>query len=92
MPVNEPLVDSRDAKKSIAKSARPQPDLKATVKPKTKSKTALERLVSRGETGLASSSRSQKEREDDAYIAYLEAKLGKGKKGEEEDDGLDGML
>jgi hypothetical protein len=34
--------------------------------------------------------RSQREREDDKYIAYLEGKLGKGKKGAE-DDGLDGI-
>ena len=93
MPVNISQVDSKDAKKSISKPPLRQLDLKATPKPKSKSKTALGKLVSRADTGpVISSSRSQREREDDAYIAYLEGKLGKGRKGAEDDDGLDGMI
>jgi nucleolar MIF4G domain-containing protein 1 len=67
-------------------------------KPKTKAKTALQKLVTPSEAGqFSASSRSQKEREDDAYIAYLENKLGYGKGGKskkqaEEDDGLDDLL
>ncbi|KAF7977509.1 hypothetical protein HWV62_3486 [Athelia sp. TMB] len=56
----------------------------------SKPRTALEKLVSRNDASpLPRSSRSQKEREEDAYIAYLESKLGRGKKTAEDDDGLD---
>jgi hypothetical protein len=71
--------------------SRPAPKLEGALKPITKTKTALDKLVLRTDPGLifSSSSRSQREREDDAYIGYLEAKLRKGKKSTD-DDGLDG--
>jgi len=67
--------------------------LKPATHAKSKPETALEKLVSRSDkVSITPSSRSQREREDDAYIAYLERKLGKEKKSAEDDDGLDGML
>lgn len=74
-----------------------KPALKKTLTSVTSAKppkprTALEKLASRSDApSLPRSSRSQKEREEDAYIAYLESKLGRGKKTAEDDDGLDGM-
>lgn len=74
------------SKKTVVKIS---PDA-AIPKPK-KPKSALERLASRKDAGsLPRPSRSQKEREDDAYIRFLESKVGKGKKSAEDDDGLDG--
>jgi nucleolar MIF4G domain-containing protein 1 len=78
-------------------SSQVSEELRTKSKSKTKPKTALQKLATRSETGrYSTSSRSQKEQEDDAYIAYLESKLGYGKGGKakkqaEEDDGLDGM-
>ncbi|KAJ7274276.1 MIF4G/MA4 domain-containing protein [Mycena haematopus] len=71
--------------------------VKARKLAKTKSKpktTALEKLVGRSNSTPASlGPRSQKEKEEDAYIAYLEAKLGYGgKKNKREDDGLDDLF
>ncbi|KAJ6513111.1 hypothetical protein C8R45DRAFT_857463 [Mycena sanguinolenta] len=69
----------------------PKPD-KTTSKPKT---TALEKLARRSNPAPASLlPRSQKEKEEDAYIAYLEAKLGYGggKKKKKENDGLDDLF
>lgn len=89
--VNQLQADTKSNKKSVPKPPPRQLDLKTTSKLKSKPQTALGKLVSRGDTGpFASSSRSQREREDDTYIAYLEGKLGKGKKGAE-NDGLDGI-
>jgi nucleolar MIF4G domain-containing protein 1 len=86
VPINQ--VDIKRNKKSASKPPLRQ---KATSKLKSKSQTALGKRVLREDTGPPTSSlRSQREREDDKYIAYLEAKLGKGKKGAE-DDGLDGI-
>ncbi|KAF7374789.1 MIF4G/MA4-domain-containing protein [Mycena sanguinolenta] len=65
---------------------------KTTPKPKT---TALEKLARRKDPAPASLlPRSQKEKEEDAYIAYLEAKLGYGggKKKKRENDGLDDLF
>ncbi|KAF7970077.1 hypothetical protein HWV62_25056 [Athelia sp. TMB] len=75
-----------------------KPALKKTLTSVTSAKppkprTALEKLASRSDApSLPRSSRSQKEREEDAYIAYLESKLGRGKKTAEDDDGLDDLL
>jgi nucleolar MIF4G domain-containing protein 1 len=83
-----------------ANSSRPIPlarEAKAKkLKPSTQPKTALEKLVRGSNLILKSSPRSQKEKDEDAYIAYLESKLGyaegsKRKKGSE-DDGLDGVV
>jgi nucleolar MIF4G domain-containing protein 1 len=63
-------------------------------KPAKPKKTALEKLVGRSDpTPTSLGPRSQKDKEEDAYIAYLESKLGYGggkKKNKREDDGLDG--
>ncbi|TFK33233.1 hypothetical protein BDQ12DRAFT_691462 [Crucibulum laeve] len=59
--------------------------------------TVLEKLV-RGSSSRLPPSRSQKEEEDDTYIAYLESKLGyskgdkKKKKSEADEDGLDDLM
>ncbi len=76
---------------------------------KAKPKTALEKLAERSEVprGIKSKAkmlpapilRDSRDEEDDAYIAYLERKLGWTKGGKrttkygkgEEEDGLDGM-
>ncbi|KIM84076.1 hypothetical protein PILCRDRAFT_818381 [Piloderma croceum F 1598] len=90
--VNRLKVDTKISKKSFSKPPPQQVDLKTISKLKSKPQTALGKLVFRGDTNpFASSSRLQREREDDTYIAYLEGKLGKGKKGAE-DDGLDDLL
>lgn len=84
-------VDSKGDKKPAPNPMPRQADLKATSKPK--SKTALEKLVSRSDKMTATSfSRSKQEREDDAYIAYLEGKLAKGKESVEDHDGLHDLL
>ncbi|KAJ3851577.1 hypothetical protein EV368DRAFT_74510 [Lentinula lateritia] len=58
--------------------------------------TALEKLGSKQSksVSLETPIRTQQETKEDAYIAYLEAKLGysKGKKAKRLDDGLDGTL
>jgi nucleolar MIF4G domain-containing protein 1 len=70
------------------------------VKPVKKAKTALEKLVGRSDpagrrsepTPASLGPRSLKDKEEDAYMAYLESKLGYTKnKGSREDDGLDGV-
>jgi len=92
MSVNQLQVDTKRNKTSVSKPPPRQLDLKTTSKPKSKPQTALGKLVLRRDMGpLAPSSRSQREREDDTYIAYLEGKLKKSKKGAEDDDGLDGI-
>ncbi|KAF7336720.1 MIF4G/MA4-domain-containing protein [Mycena venus] len=73
----------------VEAAAKPKP---AKTKPK---KTALEKLLGRSDPAPASlGPRSQKEKEEDAYIAYLEAKLGYGgkKSKKREDDGLDDLF
>ncbi|KAJ7707589.1 hypothetical protein B0H17DRAFT_1166033 [Mycena rosella] len=64
------------------------------VKPAKKPKTALEKLVGRADPTPASlGPRSQKDKEEDAYMAYLESMLGyKNKKSTREDDGLDDLF
>lgn len=83
------------SKESHEAWARGPPELSNARKPKP---TALEKLIShstRKAPGFASRiPRTREEAEEDAYITYLEAKLGyssgnKRKKGDE-DDGLDG--
>ena len=85
----------------VAKKPRvsaPPPEAKAlNPKPKNKKKTPLQKLVgnSSGHSGLL---KSQGEDKEDAYIRYLEGKLGWKKKGAKTgaygsglaDDGLDG--
>lgn len=89
--INKLKVDSKGDKKPAPNPMPRQADLKATSKPK--SKTALEKLVSRSDKMTATSfSRSKQEREDDAYIAYLEGKLAKGKESVEDHDGLHDLL
>ena len=101
----EPVQSSRCRVDSIGDKIKVSPSLppsrpKAALKTKTEPRTtALEKLVTmRPEIRQGSSfPRSQTEREDDAYIAYLESKLGyskggKAKKQAKEDDGLDGAL
>jgi hypothetical protein len=69
------------------------------VKAKSRTKTALGKLVSPSLLSSNTSNqlppKSQREKEEDEYIAYLESKLGYGKTGKRkvvsEDDGLDGM-
>ena len=86
-------------KGSIPRQKTRPPELSdAHTSTKSKSKTALERLVSRStrEAPKVASRipRTREETEEDAYIAYLEAKLGysKGTKRRtgDEDDGLGG--
>ena len=84
----------------VAKKPRVSaPPPKATASnPKLKRKTALQKLVdySSGSSGLL---KSQEEDKEDAYIRYLESKLGWKKNGAKTtayglglaDDGLDGM-
>jgi nucleolar MIF4G domain-containing protein 1 len=72
------------------------PSNQASQEPKTPSevkrpvnKTALEKLISKSNPN---SRRTQREKEEDAYIKYLETKLGyKNGKSAKVDDGLDGM-
>ncbi|KAJ7475957.1 hypothetical protein FB451DRAFT_1034114 [Mycena latifolia] len=61
------------------------------VKTVKKTKTALEKRVARSDpTPTSLGPRSQKDKEEDAYMAYLESKLGYTKKKSlREDDGLD---
>ncbi|KAJ7158634.1 hypothetical protein C8R46DRAFT_1178090 [Mycena filopes] len=64
-------------------------------KPAKTKKTALEKLVGRRSdpTPKSLGLRSQRDKEEDAYIAYLESKLGYGKKkNNREDDGLDDLF
>ncbi|KAF7312428.1 MIF4G/MA4-domain-containing protein [Mycena indigotica] len=78
---------------SATKSKRPSDDAEhADSPPKKKARVEPEHPV----PVVASSHvpKSQKEKEEDAYIAYLEGKLGydKKKKGKKEDDGLDDLF
>lgn len=67
---------------------------------KPKSKTPLAKLSRKAASVPAKLPRGQQEEHEDAYIAYLESKLGWKKGGSRtskygkgmEDDGLDGML
>lgn len=65
------------------------------VKNPKKEPTRLEKMVAAPKPGARV--RTQKEKEEDAYIAYLESKLGYGKGSKKkmsaaDDDGLDGMF
>lgn len=80
---------ARVTSEPVVKVAQPKPK-PAKIKPK---KTALEKLLGGSDpTPAPVGPRSQKEKEEDAYIAYLEAKLGYGgkKTKKREEDGLDG--
>ncbi|KAJ6609206.1 hypothetical protein B0H10DRAFT_484287 [Mycena sp. CBHHK59/15] len=74
-------------------SSAPNP-IKA-VKPAKKTQTALQKLAG-GSTSSSQLPRSQKDKEEEAYIAYLESKLGYTKGGKRkqkrEDDGLDDLF
>ncbi|KAJ7067055.1 hypothetical protein C8F01DRAFT_657335 [Mycena amicta] len=85
------------------KKARFATEAPAATKPKSttpktqKRKTALEKFAEKQSKPAALPARlprSQKEKDEDAYIAYLEGKLGhdKNKKGKREDDGLDDLF
>ncbi|KAJ7761899.1 hypothetical protein DFH07DRAFT_412445 [Mycena maculata] len=79
-------------------STAPRTEPAKVAKPVKKPKTALEKLVGRSDgrrdpTPRSLGPRSQKDKEEDAYIAYLESKLGYGnKKNKREDDGLDDLF
>ncbi|KAJ7170843.1 hypothetical protein C8R43DRAFT_981266 [Mycena crocata] len=90
----QPVPVQASTKPSIATSEPKAMKAPKTVKPVKKTKTALEKLVGRPDPSPASlGPRSQKDREEDAYIAYLESKLGYGqKKNKKEDDGLDDLF
>lgn len=80
---------------TVFKSAATAERAPTNSKPKQRQQSALQRLADR--TASMPVPRTQAERDEDAYIAHLEAKLGMGqrsKKGGEgfEDDGLDGKL
>jgi nucleolar MIF4G domain-containing protein 1 len=78
----------------LGESTTPRIEPVKAAKPAKPKKTALEKLVGRSDpTPTSLGPRSQKDKEEDAYIAYLESKLGYGggkKKSKREDDGLDG--
>ncbi|KAJ7126872.1 hypothetical protein C8R44DRAFT_779779 [Mycena epipterygia] len=79
----------------VKDSAPPRTEPAKVAKPAKKTKTALEKLAgSRFDPTPGSlGPRSQKDKEEDAYIAYLESKLGYGnKKKQREDDGLDDLF
>ncbi|KAJ7903418.1 hypothetical protein B0H14DRAFT_3079584 [Mycena olivaceomarginata] len=82
---------ARVTSEPVVKVAQPKPK-PAKIKPK---KTALEKLLGGSDpTPAPVGPRSQKEKEEDAYIAYLEAKLGYGgkKTKKREEDGLDDLF
>ncbi|KAK7033227.1 MIF4G/MA4-domain-containing protein [Favolaschia claudopus] len=99
-PVPSAQVDSQPTKRIAGDSSRAkpvnaeQPNSKpAEPKPKPK-QSALEKLATRVDpTPAFAGPRSRQEKEEDAYIAYLEGKLGyAGRKNKKrEDDGLDGL-
>ncbi|KAJ7455339.1 hypothetical protein B0H11DRAFT_252563 [Mycena galericulata] len=80
----------KSVREVTAPRAEPAKPAKAVKKPKT----ALEKLVGRSDpTPESLGPRSQKDKEEDAYIAYLESKLGyKKEKNKREDDGLDDLF
>ncbi|KAJ6508008.1 hypothetical protein C8R47DRAFT_1036862 [Mycena vitilis] len=80
------------SKPTPATTTRAEP-VKPT-KPAKPKKTALEKLVGRSDPAPTSlGPRSRKDKEEDAYIAYLESKLGYSKKkNKREDDGLDDLF
>jgi hypothetical protein len=65
-------------------------------RPKEKPKSALQKLAeksSRPASGVSSRPRTQREKEEDEYIAKLEAKLTRGMgDGKQDEDGLDGQF
>lgn len=81
-----------------------KPQIQTNKSTKSKSETALQKLVQQNGRkhaevpATAKSARSEQEKHEDAYIAYLESKLGWTKRGTKtstygrgmEDDGLDG--
>lgn len=90
-----PKKTSEAAKTDSRKSATP----KVQAKPQ-KSETALEKLARRTNgSAVLKANRSKEETREDAYISYLESKLGWSKGGARtskygkglEEDGLDGM-
>jgi nucleolar MIF4G domain-containing protein 1 len=87
---------ARNAEARVAKVTTKKDEVNITGKPKAK-RSVLQNLVEKGTP--APFPRSRIERDEDAYIARLEAKLGLGKGGVKgkskggsgfEDDGLDG--
>lgn len=82
--------ESPKHKKPKLEQPPPAPVQASSSKPKS-----VEKKIVKSKKTLVAPPKSQKEIEDDKYIAYLEAKLGyasgKGKKKQSEDDGLDGV-
>ncbi|KAJ7773440.1 hypothetical protein B0H16DRAFT_1660470 [Mycena metata] len=87
------LKPARPTEPTVAPRAEPVKKV-AVLKPAKSKKTALEKLAGRSDpTPKFLGPRSQRDKEEDAYIAYLESKLGYGKKkNNREDDGLDDLF
>ncbi|KAJ7030363.1 hypothetical protein C8F04DRAFT_731475 [Mycena alexandri] len=91
-PVPTPILKpARLTEPAVTPRAEP---VKVAAKPAKSKKTALEKLAGRSDpTPKSLGPRSQRDMEEDAYIAYLESKLGYGKKNNNrEDDGLDDLF
>jgi hypothetical protein len=96
--IDHPESPKRKKAKIDPASSSKKPDLATSKPPRKSTKTALEKLAEKkaphkDATQVLRNPRSQVEREEDAYIAYLEAKLGynRGKASSgNADDGLDG--
>ncbi|OCH94379.1 hypothetical protein OBBRIDRAFT_789292 [Obba rivulosa] len=107
---SKPVVERQSKDSASSKTSRKN-TTDAERKPKAKAKTALEKLAEGSRSVSAKHktdaapvsfdalSRTAQEEEEDAYIAYMEAKLGmgkggkrKGKPADDEDDGLDELL
>ncbi|KAJ7104034.1 hypothetical protein B0H15DRAFT_808180 [Mycena belliarum] len=90
VPVEEPVLVKAPPKPVLPSNATAP---KAS-KPVKKTKTALEKRLARSDPSPAFlGPRSQKDKEEDAYMADLEAKLGYSKKkSHREDDGLDDLF
>ncbi|KAJ3907916.1 hypothetical protein F5879DRAFT_1008029 [Lentinula edodes] len=90
-PASLPKASTSKLKNKVSLESNGTYDAKAAPKA-----TALERLGSKQSKSLSLTTpiRTQQEKKEDAYIAYLEAKLGysKGKKAKRLDDGLDDLF
>ncbi|KAJ3878247.1 hypothetical protein F5051DRAFT_488805 [Lentinula edodes] len=88
-PASLPKASTSKLKNKVSLESNGRDEAKAAPKA-----TALEKLGSKQSKSLSLTTpiRTQQEKKEDAYIAYLEAKLGysKGKKAKRLDDGLDG--
>ncbi|KAJ3920139.1 hypothetical protein F5877DRAFT_89598 [Lentinula edodes] len=90
-PASLPKASTSKLKNKVSLESNGRDEAKAAPKA-----TALEKLGSKQSKSLSSTTpiRTQQEKKEDAYIAYLEAKLGysKGKKAKRLDDGLDDLF